>query len=933
LERKRNPIRDQAVPAALVALLVLAAIAVVWLTGWPHGADSWGHFYKAEYLAHQMQTRGPGAIFQTFWMPNWYMGDPFLTYYPPLATLILAPLVYLLGSADLAFKAFVTLFFIIFTPAVFVYLSRNWSGWAAFLGTTLAVGAAYQLRTLFFEGNYPRILALLALPFLAVLTDRILEPRRRRTPTIFLLALAWAWTILAHPQQAFMFAIGLGLYVIFRLVFDPSVPLFRIVYWLVALFFGANIAAPWLLPAYSHAELSNVPFLPSEKIPLFSAPFSGFIPGFDLSGGQILFGAGTILLGVLALAARPDPKRLAWFLAGLIAIFFSLGPQGVFFSLLPLNSQLLPERFLNFSAFAIPIAAAGILPIGRNNWFARIVLVAGLLVIDLLPGIGLLPGRAYPTEKTVLSSAADAGGGRVALLIYPEPSSVEVYFSAQNADTISGWALENTPNNLALRRVLSAPRWGPEYLQSLFAQWDVRSVVVAGDKEADPARKILPSMGFRKLSSYGGYELWRSDDPSARVQIIPARSMLLVGDQLSPFLAAYPFAEETSFDDFINSQYSRLAEYPVLGLYRFGQSNAQIKQMESYLQNYLQAGGTAVIDLSGMEDTFGRTLDFLGVHVSRMSFADRITLLGSSPSVPLPSDLILDGANNPWSGAVYDGLDITVISVSNGDSQFPILGYRQIGRGRAWFVGANLMYYAQLHPEMHLAALLREQTLAGAAVDTREQLEAVPANHYSESASEIAFSYQLDRPANALVSNTYSPRWAATVDGIPVPMLSRDNLIRIPLPAGNHNVEIHYQPLGTIWPVLGILFFAYAMIGCLVLVVAERRWVKTEEPRRNLMEFFKMPESTPSGTTFSPCANCGFRLAESSPPSKATYPFRVSRCPICGARMDDESFVAGRELEPEERSRILAQWLKANGYDPRTVYSTWGFTIDEFFHE
>ena len=64
MERKRHRIRDQALPAALAALLVLAAIAVVWFTGWPHGTDTWGHIYKAEYLARQMQTQGLAAIFQ-----------------------------------------------------------------------------------------------------------------------------------------------------------------------------------------------------------------------------------------------------------------------------------------------------------------------------------------------------------------------------------------------------------------------------------------------------------------------------------------------------------------------------------------------------------------------------------------------------------------------------------------------------------------------------------------------------------------------------------------------------------------------------------------------------------------------------------------------------------------------------------------------------
>jgi hypothetical protein len=47
--------------------------------------------------------------------------------------------------------------------------------------------------------------------------------------------------------------------------------------------------------------------------------------------------------------------------------------------------------------------------------------------------------------------------------------------------------------------------------------------------------------------------------------------------------------------------------------------------------------------------------------------------------------------------------------------------------------------------------------------------------------------------------------------------------------------------------------------------------------------------------------------------------------------MDDEGFVQGKDLTREEQSRALNRWLRESGYDPRMIYTQWGFTLEEFF--
>jgi hypothetical protein len=932
--KPKHPFRDQVLPVLLVAFFILYLLTEIWSAGAPRGADTWGHLFRAEYLAGVMRAEGVGAYFRAAWMPNWYMGDPFLTYYPPLTTLLLAPLVYLTQDGGIALQILISFFLLGFSALTFAYLDRTWNRWAALLGTVLAVGAPYQMRTIFFEGNLPRMLSLLALPAIALLTDRLLAPRSRRGPLTLLLGICWAWAILAHAQQAVIFAIGLGFYLILRLILDPEAPLYQLAPWAGSVVLGALFAAPWLLPAYSHGELSAVPFLPAEKIPLFSSNLYGFLPDLDLTHGQILFGFGAILIGLLAIAARPDPRRTAWYLAGLFAILFSLGPDGVFFNLIPLNGQLLPERFLNFAAFGIPVAAAGLLPMGRNLRWIRGVLLVILVTVELIPSVRIIPGGDYPAEQSILEAVGAPDGGRVALLTYPEPTSLEVYFAGKGADLVNGWALENTPHHVALRRILSAPDWGPDYLEALFARWDVRTVVIAGGEEADPARLAVSGMGYERAATVGRYEIWRTSTPSARVQQLPTRSMLLVGDGLSPFLTAFPFAEETPPAVFLAEQSGNLAEYPVLGLYRFAANATDVKNYEDMLRNYLNAGGTVVVDLSGMEDLFGQTLDFFGVHAYRLAFDDGMTLRWSEAAEDLPTKLHLAGlVESGWSGASYEGLDEILAVADRAGSSYPILGYKTIGNGRVWFIGGNLLYYSQLTRQRAIREYVSSIILQNAPVDEARVLPAVPLRAYSETSTGLDFDYDSAAPISALVSYTYHPRWRATIDGIEVGLGQRDNLIRITLPAGLHHVEIRYDAWGTGWPWLGALAAVLGVFGSIGFIVLDAAGRRRGRPARDLQEVFQKPEGPDGAGAFTPCPHCGFRLAASHPPTPITYPFQVSHCPICEAHMDDEGFQPGKDLSREEQARALHQWLRANHYDPRMIHTQWGFSVDEFFKQ
>lgn len=918
-------------PASILALALLVILIRVAGPGFPSGADSWGHLFKAEYLAGQMRLHGLWSYVTTAWMPNWYLGDPFRTFYPPMTTLVLSPLVYLAGGPTLAYQLFVVLVLAVYAALVYVFLADQWGPWAAGLGSVLALLAPYQLRTLFFEGNFPRVLAVLGLPLLAWLTEKSLTTQHRRMPWVILSGSVWTWTLLAHPQQAYMFAVGLGVFVTARLFLDPDVELRRLVDWVGGVGLGLAGAAPWLLPAYSRGEFANVPSLPIEKVGLFSAPPSTLLPDWFGGPGAVSLGVGVLALAILAAISRPEARRTAWLTSGLITLWLAFGSNGVLFNLVPLSSQLLPERFLNFTSFALPVAAAGIVPFRVKAKLLRSAVVLGLVLMDVLPTIQRVHNVPFPQLQADMGSALtkSAPGGNSArgvLMTYPEPTDQEVYFAAKAVPIVNGWALENTPQQDALRRYLTAPSWRTPYLAHLLALWNVGSAVVSGSsRDAQAARSSLGEAGFQLGNSSGPYEIWTLPQAPGYVQALPADQMLVLGDRLGPFLGAFPFAAEADRPMFSDLPVGALESHPAIGLYRFENSGPLPQSDVDRLTRYLNAGGTIITDLSGMEDRFGKTLDFFGVTVVKLNLAGSMDLSWEGEAAGLPQNLAL-GALAPegWSGAAYQGLDGVLGRVSYEGRSFDVLGYRDVGQGRIWFVGLNLLFYAQEAGNQDMVDRLRDIVLQGVRLDTSVVYPEIAVSNWNADGTGLTFNYQTSKDVkSALVSFTYSPRFRASIDGQPVPLADFEHLMKISLPAGQHSVSVTYHPYGTVWPWLGLLALFLGVLAAGGAEVYERRTYLPPVPGA------EQPEEEPQ--EYAPCSNCGFLLAEIGPPTAVTYPFQVVHCPICGMQMNDEGFQPGESLNEDDKQQRLSDWLIENNYDPTTVHERWGFARDKFF--
>jgi hypothetical protein len=163
-----------------------------------------------------------------------------------------------------------------------------------------------------------------------------------------------------------------------------------------------------------------------------------------------------------------------------------MGPSSIGFSLLPLHDQLLPERFLNFTAFALPVAAAGILPLHNTARIPRLALVIGLLALDLAPGFSIARAIPYPEEQAPLAGLPPRCGlGEGSFAPIPNRRLLRVTSWARASEMLNGWALESTPSHL-LSESHRAPEWGADYLRASIVGRP--SWLCGGGEEAGAAR-------------------------------------------------------------------------------------------------------------------------------------------------------------------------------------------------------------------------------------------------------------------------------------------------------------------------------------------------------------------------------------------------------------------------------------------------------------
>lgn len=437
--------------AVAVLTIVGSAAVLLWFVNlkghYPWGSDTCGHIFKADLLFKSMKM---GNFFPNY-TELWYNGIQPFRYWAPIPYYILASFQFLTkGDSIAAYNVFIAFSFIVG--------ALGWLMWGIrekriLLSTVLGIlwfCMPDNVRVFFSEGNVPRVLITVLLPYLFFFLWQFVEYKKKHA--IIGVILLTTVLSLSHLMITAMVGITVFMFLLYYAIANKAyVKPFQV---LVGMLLGISLCGFWLYPALQGGLMAMDSEAVSEVMKDLTFPFVQTLnPLLRLQNVEIFyFGLSFVAISLLALFLS-NRKSLPGFLT-LVTVF--LGTTTAFVPILlklPFNQLLWMMRFtpVAYATFVI-----GLLMWKRLRRYAMTLLV-GVLILDSLVSFFQLAHNANPVAelKDSLDEAIKITNQRIALLDSSEFGSFPSYYLTTGPKPVSyayGWAWQGaqTAQNIVL---------------------------------------------------------------------------------------------------------------------------------------------------------------------------------------------------------------------------------------------------------------------------------------------------------------------------------------------------------------------------------------------------------------------------------------------------------------------------------------------------
>jgi len=566
-----------------------------------------------------------------------------------------------------------------------------------------------------------------------------------------------------------------------------------------------------------------------------------------------------------------------------LSLLIAFGEKAGLYLFLPLRQLILPERFLNVTVVILPLLIASSPVMRIVKWWLIVGLVL-ILLVDFAPIWRIIHMRPAPDDLVHLAQVSSSRPftGRSVPIINPSPSSQHIYFTSVEANRYSatGWALENTPQHQGIRRLGQAMNRSLDYLPAILSLWNTDYIITERHTQVESLKPL-----YRPIVADGLFKLWERVEPSSFAHALPDNPMLIVGDNPTSWVFAFPFASEGYSPELADYTPEYLARFRAIGLNRIPNPNG----IEPILREWVEDGGTLIMDLSNLPAPHHAGFQIFGVQ----TFSYLITM-----NNPIQSDILgfpdlftLPAGIDQWVGNTYYDLDEVLLSINIEGEIYPMLGYKDVGQGRVWFIGFNLFYWLDLQHDPSITQNLVKMILADTDVYQDLTLPALNIHQKQYHHATLTLDYSLEQDQYVILSQTYFPRWQASIDGQPIEIENHQHLIALNLPSGQHQLKLIYEP----YSIISLFSFGVSVFGLLllvgVLIFLRIQEVLTVQDR--IHDFFDRHSyghpPTEQETELLICSECGQQTAIAFPPTQETYPFFVIKCSQCGFHTSDTS--------------------------------------------
>ncbi len=790
----------------------------------PWGSDTWGHLFKADYLYHEILK---GNYYPQF-TEYWYNGTQPFRYWAPLPYYVLALMEAITGDIFTAGSLFV--FICALVGGTSWLLLARWMGiWPAAMAGIIWVLWQDNVRVALSEGNIPRILATALLPLLFVAFLRTMGKHKSFMPLITTVILIHA-IVLSHAMIGAVYCVCLFFFAFFLFVFNGCRGKDFILSMLL-LIVGIATTAWWLLPSLTGGITGLDVDAVKEAIQFIPANIS--LNPFLRSSYPENFYWGTSVLVALAVTFVTWPSKPAWAkslgICGVILIIITFPIIKAVYIIMPLSHLMWPLRFTTFAILAILASALTFKtqeyrqPLLKTPYLTGIILfcIFSTMLVDSLFSLRVLV-HTSSNHYDVLQSAQTLkkeSGWRVATIDLSQLGSAPSYAFSQAAglEQVFGWAWQGavTSRNIMLLNT----GLENQYYSFLFRSCidlGATDLVVKDDvvKKPEAFWAAAQLAGYKYQQTFKGLSLWHSLDQP--YMVAKKRECLVIGRYGGTIALQFSGVEMGFSNEIDQYSLSDLKQYSKIIL-SGAKWSSKIKA-EKLIADYLDSGGQLIVELSGMpENVLAKQPEFLGVYGEPVTMRGQFVIKGKDKSYelePIPVDAEI------WRAFVPMGLDQVEMEFDYYGNQAPVYGYKLVNGKKVWFIGSNLTYHSFMTGDPMALQLLKE--MLGMNVGY-EKPQIIPLQNYHASESGYTMDYQMDNAVEAIIPVAAIEGMKVTVDGAIIPAGKYENLLRVELPAGFHQIDIRMEKTPVYrW---GMLLSLFALMALLAITLYMTRYM------------------------------------------------------------------------------------------------------------
>ncbi len=678
------------------ALLALTAVIVVLVLNrmdfQPSGNDIWSHLYKGDIVYHNLLE---GRYYQLY-SEYWYNGTQLFRYWAPFSYYVIALLEFLSGGDIVIAYRYFAAFSIIVGGIPWILWGREakrpvFAAAVALLWFFLPE----NIRVYFCEGNTPRMMTAVVIPYVLYFMWRYL--RRDKRFSLIGVMLSLSCMVLSHVMITAMLGIAVFVFLVFDCLANKYVK--KAVKTLAAMGIGLMLAGIWLIPALSGGIMEMDSSANVEVMEFWMADLPTLLnPVNRISGvtDTYYFGVAVLFVAVAGIVLAERKKR-----AGYILFLFILVMSTPAFlpilSKLPLNTMFWMTRFaaIEYGLFLFSLMEWQTL---KRKYC---VIVCVILALDCLPSLSF-SRYATPASEEALENVSvlkENTSGRTALMDLSSFGSYPSWGLSTGDDAVKstfGWAWQgaSTSSNIVmLNTALEYEAY--EYVFDRCVELGNDTVLLKknliGKKghTAEEAAAAAGRSGFYLCAETSAAYIYKKETPDT-FGVKTGYDGLALGRYANLMTMFYPSFQEGDSEYIDDYSLEELQKYRVIFLSGVFYHDRQ--QAEELLREAAAAGTRVVVDVTHVqEDRATKQKAFLGVTSQPVTIQDRYPSLMYGGNEILTKDFpeeyaewftgYIGEAGQVLGTMTYHGQELTWLGTNAADPNI-------------YFLGLNVMYHA-----------------------------------------------------------------------------------------------------------------------------------------------------------------------------------------------------------------------------------------------